>query len=106
MAPNRPRGRIEARLDDGCGQKTLWPRGYNSSDQAQRALDHPAQGAQELHDLRLKVRDLIRAEPVESLRHHVLPWVWFPASTGVALTASGREHGLELRFSYYAKPVA
>jgi hypothetical protein len=76
-----------------------------ASDHAQRALDHPAQGAQELHDLRLEARDRIRAEPAGSPRRHVLPWVWSLESTGVPLTSSGREHGLELRFSYYARPV-
>jgi hypothetical protein len=76
-----------------------------ASDHAQRALDHPAQGAQELHDLRLEVRDLIRDEPAGSPRRHVLPWVWSPESMGVPLTESGREHGMELRFSYYQKPI-
>ena len=76
-----------------------------ATDHAQRALDHPAQGAQELHNLRLELRDLIRAEPARSPRRHVLPWVWSPDSTGVPLTESGHEHGLELRFSYYQKPI-
>lgn len=49
-----------------------------ASERAQRALHHPAQGAQELHDLRLEVRDLIRAEPAGSPRRHVRPWVWSP----------------------------
>ena len=69
-----------------------------ASDHAQRALDHPAHGAQELHDLRLVARDLIRAEPAGSPRRHVRPRVWSPDSTGMPLTVSGRDHGLELRF--------
>ncbi len=76
-----------------------------ASDHAQRALDHPAHGAQELHDLRLVARDLIRAERAGSARRHVRPRVWSPDSTGLPLTVSGREHGLELRFSYYTTPV-
>jgi hypothetical protein len=77
-----------------------------AADHAQRALDYPAQGAQELHDLRLQVRNALRAETAGSSRRHVQPWVWSPASTGAPLTPAGREHGLELRFSYYRKPVA
>lgn len=76
-----------------------------ATDHAQRALDYQAQGAQELHDLRLQVRNAIRAEAPGSPRRHVQPWVWSPASTGTPMTAAGREHGLELRFSYYRKPV-
>lgn len=76
-----------------------------ATDHAQRALDYQAQGAQELHDLRLQVRNAIRAEAPGSPRRHVQPWVWSPESTGTPLTPAGREHGLELRFSYYRKPV-
>ncbi|HET7278118.1 MAG TPA: hypothetical protein VFJ22_08565 [Dermatophilaceae bacterium] len=76
-----------------------------AKDHAQRALDYPAQGAQELHDLRLEIRNLIRLEAPESARHHVRPWVWRPESLGQPLTTAGREHGLELRFSYYAVPA-
>ena len=74
-------------------------------DKAQRALDYPAQGVQELHDLRLELRHRIHAEPLGSPLRHVGPWVWTPKSLGEALSASGREQGAELRVSFYKSPI-
>ena len=76
-----------------------------AADKAQRALDYPAQGVQELHDLRLELRSLIRSQPDGSPLRHVRPWVWTPKSLGEALTAAGAEHGAELRVSFYKTPA-
>jgi hypothetical protein len=76
-----------------------------ASDHQQRALEYAAQGAQDLHDLRLEIRGLLRAEPEGSLRRHVQPWVWTPRSLGRPLTEAGREHGMELRVSFYRNPI-
>ena len=70
-------------------------------DKAQRALDYPAPGVQDLHDLRLEVRDAIKNEPPESPLKHVRPWVWTPKSLGQPMSESGRDRGAELRLSYY-----
>lgn len=74
-------------------------------DKAQRALDYPAPGVQDLHDLRLEVRDAIKSEPPESPLKHVRPWVWTPHSLGTPMTTSGRDRGAELRLSYYKTPT-
>lgn len=72
-------------------------------DQAQRALQHPAHGLQQLHDLRVELRN--RAEPLGSPLRHVGHWVSTPTSLGQALSASGREQGAELRVSFYKSPI-
>ena len=36
---------------------------------------------------------------------HAKPWVWTPKSSGQPMTASGREFGVEIRFSYGQKPA-
>ena len=36
---------------------------------------------------------------------HAEPWVWSAQSTGNAMTESGRNIGIEIRFFYYAKVV-
>jgi hypothetical protein len=76
-----------------------------ASDHQQRALEFVAQGAQDLHDLRLEIRDALRVEPEDSPRRHVQPWVWTWKSLGQPLTDAGREQGAELRVSFYSTPV-
>lgn len=74
-------------------------------DKAQRALNYPAQGVQELHDLRLELRNRLRTEPAGSPFRHVGPWVWTPKSLGQPISAAGREQGAELRVSFYKNPI-
>lgn len=73
-----------------------------ASDGKQRSVDFRPTDLEELLELRLHVRDLLAASSEEPLRH-VMPWIWRTESTGEALTAAGRELGMELRLSRYAK---
>lgn len=75
-------------------------------DGRQRAVHHPTAGLDELHRLRLALRQAICAAPDPSPIRHVRPWLWRVATSGgTALTASGRETGFEVRLSRYRKPV-
>ncbi|WP_432476675.1 hypothetical protein [Nocardioides sp. GXQ0305] len=67
-------------------------------DGQQRALDHAAGSLGELQELRLAVRDEFQ-RPGSPLRS-VTPWLWDASTSGgQPLTAAGRSHGYELRFS-------
>ena len=67
-------------------------------DGQQRALDYAAGSLGELQDLRLAVRDEFK-RPGSPLKV-VTPWLWDAATSGgKPLTAAGRVHGYELRFS-------
>ncbi len=71
-----------------------------AEDGLQRVVDVPFEDLQSLHDLRVTLRDMFSGN--ERLRN-VRPWVWSAATSGgVALSASGAEHGYELRLSRYA----
>lgn len=77
-------------------------------DGAQAALDLWLGSPDALDELRLEVRDALRdgAEVDGQPLTHVLPWLWSAStSTGPALTATGAEHGYELRLSRYRKPL-
>ena len=60
-------------------------------------------GLQELHDLRLRIRDaLARNEKSKSVR----PWVWSAATSGgSALTHFGSEVGYEIRLSRFKRSI-
>ena len=73
-----------------------------AQDGKQRALDRLVASLEELLELRLEMRDALRAHPDSALRR-VMPWIWQPSSTGHPLTESGRITGYELRFSLYKK---
>ena len=68
-------------------------------------MNTPSKVAQELHDFRLRSLTSTAPGPSGSPQRQVLTWVRSPVPTGVPLRASGRQHGLELRFPYYAKPL-
>jgi hypothetical protein len=66
----------------------------------QRALDVVPGSLEQLLELRLAVRDALRAP--DSRAPHVRPWLWSASSSGGrALTASGESVGYELRLSRY-----
>lgn len=65
----------------------------------------PGARVQELQDLRLELRNRLRAEPLGSPLRHVGPWVWTPKSLGQALSTTGLEQGAELRVSFYKRPI-
>ncbi|WP_188194648.1 hypothetical protein [Nonomuraea sp. SYSU D8015] len=75
-------------------------------DGLQRAVDHPATDLDQLQRLRLALRHAICTSPEQSPLRHVQPWLWSATTSGgIALTASGRDTGFELRLSRYQKPV-
>lgn len=78
-----------------------------ATDGEQRALDADLGSLEDLQALRLAARELIVGSPIASGVRHVMPWLWSgPDRTkGTALTAAGAEHGYELRFSRYQRPV-
>jgi len=76
-----------------------------AADGEQRALDHRAGSLEELHELRLSVRNQMAASPDGHPRRHVEPWVWRWQSGGQPFTAAGQETGFELRFSRNKKPM-
>lgn len=65
----------------------------------QAGVESPIGGLQELHGLRLRIRDaMARREETKN----VLPWIWRAATSGgSALTALGSEVGYEIRLSRY-----
>ena len=68
----------------------------------QRALDVVPDSLEELLELRLALRNVLRAP--DSRAPHVRPWVWSGGSSGDrALTASGKAVGYELRLSRYER---
>ena len=78
--------------------------GRTAVDGLQRALDHAFDSLDERRKLRIDLRDrLVEQPPVGAW--DVRPWLWNSATTdGMALTASGREVGYELRVSKSAAP--
>lgn len=69
-------------------------------DGRQRAVDHAFTSIEEIEAARIELRDRLTAEGSASR-----PWVWRAATSGgEALTASGVEHGYELRVSRYTQP--
>lgn len=76
-----------------------------AADHEQRGVQVAAGSLQELMELRLELRDRLAASPPDSPLRHVRPWVWRPESTGSPLTEVGREHGMEIRLSWYQKPI-
>lgn len=73
-----------------------------ANDGKQRGLDFRPADLEALLEVRLHVRDALAASG-EAPLSHVMPWIWRAESTGQALTAAGRELGMELRVSRYAK---
>lgn len=72
-----------------------------ATDGAQRALDRELGSLEELKELRVDVRQRLRAEGVSA----VTPWLWNAATTdGSPMTAAGRRVGYELRFSRSRHP--
>jgi hypothetical protein len=73
-------------------------------DGRQRALEAPNADLDDLLELRLEARDAIASDDDPNVRC-VQPWLWRAATSGgEALTRSGRDTGVELRFSRYASP--
>jgi hypothetical protein len=71
-----------------------------ATDGRQRAVGLNAGGLDALHDLRLALRQAIRAEPSDSPIRHVQPWMWSAASSGgTAMTPAGLQTGYEIRLS-------
>jgi hypothetical protein len=71
-----------------------------AADGRQRAIGLDAGGLDALHDLRLQLRQAIRAEPADSPLRYVQPWMWSAASAGgTAMTAAGLQAGYEVRLS-------
>lgn len=73
-----------------------------ANDGKQRGVDFRPADLEALLELRLQVRDALAASG-EAPLSHVMPWIWRAESTGEPLTAAGRELGMELRVSRYAK---
>jgi hypothetical protein len=70
------------------------------ADGRQRAIDHPFATLEELEAARIELRDALVETDSQSR-----PWVWRAATSGGdALTATGTEHGYELRVSRYSSP--
>jgi hypothetical protein len=76
-----------------------------AEDGAQRAVEYSASNLEDLLSLRLAVRDALASSKAGSPLRHVRPWIWRTESTGLALTAAGREHGMEMRLSRYTAPL-
>lgn len=75
-----------------------------AADGKQRAAEIEVPSLDELHELRVHVRDALAAQPEGHPRRHVLPWIWNAASTdGAPLTEMGERTGYELRLSRYAR---
>jgi hypothetical protein len=71
-----------------------------AADGRQRAVGLDAGGLDALHELRLQLRQAIRAEPADSPIRQVQPWVWSAASSGgTAMTPAGLQTGYEVRLS-------
>ena len=66
-------------------------------DMQQRGVDAPVSTRDAAVDLRDAILDALAATDAV----HVRPWIWRLASTGAALTDAGRQHGIEVRLSYY-----
>lgn len=76
-----------------------------AEDGAQRAVEYGANNLEDLLSLRLAVRDALASSKAGSPLRHVRPWIWRLESTGQALTAAGRKHGMEVRLSRYTAPL-
>lgn len=76
-----------------------------AADHQQRGIEVAAETLEDLLDERLVIREEIAAAPYGSPIRHVRPWIWRPESTGAPLTALGAERGLEIRLSWYEKPI-
>jgi hypothetical protein len=76
-----------------------------ADDHQQRGVELQAADLEELLEIRLQIRDVIAAAPPGSPLRHVRAWIWRRESTGAPLTASGMEHGMEVRLSWYQKPA-
>jgi hypothetical protein len=75
-----------------------------AQDGRQRALEAPNADLDDLLGLRVEARDAIASDDDAMLRC-VQPWLWRAATSGgKALTRSGADTGVELRFSRYARP--
>ena len=71
------------------------------SDGRQRVYEHPWKSKEEIYDFIPELKNQMREVGIR----HTKPWLWAAAtSTGVAQTPCGQDSGLELRFSYSAKP--
>lgn len=71
-----------------------------TADGRQRAVDHPFANIDELEVARTQLWDRLLDDGSDCR-----PWVWRAATSGgEALTATGAEHGYELRVSRYARP--
>lgn len=69
----------------------------------QAAVEFTPGGLQELHDLRLRIRDVLtRSEGTKNVR----PWIWNPTTSGgSAMTGLGSEVGYEIRLSRYQRSL-
>jgi hypothetical protein len=76
-----------------------------AEDGAQRAVEYGASNLEDLLSLRLAVRDALASSKAGSPLRRVRPWIWRLESTGQALTAAGRTHGMEMRLSRYTAPL-
>lgn len=86
-------------------QRALAAAELTAHDGKQRGIEYAADSYEALLELRLLVRDALAAMPPGSPMRHVEVWRWRPESMGRPLTATGREHGVELRLSRHAKPL-
>ncbi len=76
-----------------------------AADRQQRGIEIAAETLDDLLEQRLAIRDQIATAPPGSPLRHVRPWIWRPESTGAPLTELGRTRGMELRLSWYEKPI-
>lgn len=87
------------RIEDPVATGTELAR-RTTGDGRQRAVDHPFGSLEELEATRMQLRDRFMDDGSDCR-----PWVWRAATSGgEALTATGGEHGYELRVSRYARP--
>jgi hypothetical protein len=85
---------LRAELDHAVAVATLTER-----DGAQRVYEFPWRTEGEVQDFRSAVASQCLAAGLR----HARPWVWRLSSGGRPLTRCGRDTGIELRFSYYAR---
>lgn len=71
------------------------------------ALEFPGESPQEAARYRDEIAAFIKAynEVAPTPVLHVIPWVWTPVSLGEAKTEQGSRCGVEVRLSYYEKPI-
>lgn len=97
VTPARPPSRSEQR------DAILRAADEVANDGVQRGVELEVGSLDDLHDLRMEVRDHLASLPGSDGRWRVRPWVWNSETTdGAPITHGGRRHGHELRLSRYS----